>query len=140
MPIRNLTVQIPDAGNEEVLLSQIRALQERLLETEGLRKLLAVAEERCRLFYMKFARAESFRKSLVYQKKYLILLLGGFQETEDVTLSIIASMVAPQQPSLTGNRAARCHRRWKSLLFCIQASVRLRILPRRWHRNGLQIR
>ncbi|KFO93368.1 Pericentrin, partial [Buceros rhinoceros silvestris] len=42
--------------------------------------------------YRKYLRAESFRKALVYQKKYLLLLLGGFQDCEQATLSLIARM------------------------------------------------
>ncbi|NXP97796.1 AKAP9 protein, partial [Vidua macroura] len=42
--------------------------------------------------YRKYIRAESFRKALVYQKKYLLLLLGGFQDCEQATLSLIARM------------------------------------------------
>ena len=33
--------------------------------------------------YTRYLRTESFRKSLVYQKKYLLLLLGGFQVKVD---------------------------------------------------------
>ena len=42
--------------------------------------------------YGKYLRAESFRKALVYQKKYLLLLLGGFQDCEEQTLLEIAKM------------------------------------------------
>ena len=42
--------------------------------------------------YGKYLRAESFRKALIYQKKYLLLLLGGFQECEEATLALIARM------------------------------------------------
>lgn len=42
--------------------------------------------------YGKYLRSESFRKALIYQKKYLLLLLGGFQECEEATLSLIARM------------------------------------------------
>lgn len=44
--------------------------------------------------YGKFLRAESFRKALVYQKKYLLLLLGGFQDTEETTLVLLSRMGA----------------------------------------------
>uniref|UniRef100_A0A8C5QNC5 A-kinase anchoring protein 9 n=1 Tax=Leptobrachium leishanense TaxID=445787 RepID=A0A8C5QNC5_9ANUR len=45
-----------------------------------------------KVIYGKYLRSESFRKALVYQKKYLLLLLGGFQECEEATLSLIARM------------------------------------------------
>lgn len=45
--------------------------------------------------YGKYLRSESFRKALIYQKKYLLLLLGGFQECEEATLALIAGMTGP---------------------------------------------
>lgn len=48
--------------------------------------------------YLRCLRAESFRKALVYQKKYLLLLIGGFQDSEQETLSMIAHLgVFPSQ-------------------------------------------
>ncbi|GCB67009.1 hypothetical protein scyTo_0015071, partial [Scyliorhinus torazame] len=49
--------------------------------------------------YGKYLRAESFRKALVYQKKYLLLLLGGFQECEQATLCLIARMGVYPSPT-----------------------------------------
>ena len=42
--------------------------------------------------YGRYMRAEKSRKSLTYQKKYLVLLLGGFRKSETQTLSLIAKM------------------------------------------------
>lgn len=42
--------------------------------------------------YLRCLRAESFRKALIYQKKYLLLLIGGFQDSEQETLSMIAHL------------------------------------------------
>lgn len=50
--------------------------------------------------YGKYLRSESFRKALIYQKKYLLLLLGGFQECEEATLSLLSRMSG--RPSLSG--------------------------------------
>ncbi len=56
--------------------------------------------------YGKYLRAESFRKALVYQKKYLLALLTGFQDSEKETLDILASMGAhPTPESLTQGKA-----------------------------------
>ncbi|NXW63722.1 AKAP9 protein, partial [Eurystomus gularis] len=49
--------------------------------------------------YRKYLRAESFRKALVYQKKYLLLLIGGFQDCEQATLSLIARMGSYPSPA-----------------------------------------
>ena len=64
--------------------------------------------------YERYARAESARKALVYQKKYLLLLIGGFQETEQSTLMVISKMggtpdigaITPRRKPITRFRAA----------------------------------
>uniref|UniRef100_A0A8W8MAH7 Pericentrin/AKAP-450 centrosomal targeting domain-containing protein n=1 Tax=Magallana gigas TaxID=29159 RepID=A0A8W8MAH7_MAGGI len=48
--------------------------------------------DRIQRLYGKYPRADSYRKALVYQKKYLLLLLGGFQDCEQTTLALIARM------------------------------------------------
>ena len=57
--------------------------------------------------YKRFIKAESFRKALVYQKKYLLLLLGGFEDCESTTLAMIAQMGAhPKDPDRSFRRTA----------------------------------
>uniref|UniRef100_A0A3B3ZBW4 ELK domain-containing protein n=1 Tax=Periophthalmus magnuspinnatus TaxID=409849 RepID=A0A3B3ZBW4_9GOBI len=48
--------------------------------------------------YERYLRAESFRKALVYQKRYLLLLIGGFQQCEQATLCLIATMGVRPSP------------------------------------------
>ncbi|XP_052681698.1 A-kinase anchor protein 9-like [Crassostrea angulata] len=48
------------------------------------------AKQQIQRLYGKYLRADSYRKALVYQKKYLLLLLGGFQDCEQTTLALIA--------------------------------------------------
>ncbi|CAF0917327.1 unnamed protein product, partial [Brachionus calyciflorus] len=38
--------------------------------------------EKFKKLYFKYLRAESFRKSLVYQKRFLLIMLSGYEETE----------------------------------------------------------
>ena len=78
------------------------------------------------------AGAESFRKALVYQKKYLLLLLGGFQETEADTLALVAQ-VPPRSRHRPGEAARR---RWRRVGLMLISAARLRILLRKWHRQG----
>uniref|UniRef100_A0A8W8MAQ5 Pericentrin/AKAP-450 centrosomal targeting domain-containing protein n=1 Tax=Magallana gigas TaxID=29159 RepID=A0A8W8MAQ5_MAGGI len=42
--------------------------------------------------YGKYLWADSYRKALVYHKKYLLLLLGGFQDCEQTTLALNTRM------------------------------------------------
>ncbi|XP_023562307.1 A-kinase anchor protein 9 isoform X5 [Octodon degus] len=86
--------------------------------------------------YGKYLRAESFRKALIYQKKYLLLLLGGFQECEDATLALLARMGG--QPAFTDleviTNRPRGYTRFRSAVRVCIAVSRMKFLVRRWHR------
>ncbi|XP_062982917.1 A-kinase anchor protein 9 isoform X3 [Elgaria multicarinata webbii] len=86
--------------------------------------------------YGRYLRAESFRKALIYQKKYLLLLLGGFQECEEATLCLIARMGG--QPSYTDleviTRRSKGFTRFRSAVRVLIAISRMKFLVRRWHR------
>nr|CAB3264710.1 putative leucine-rich repeat-containing protein DDB_G0290503 [Phallusia mammillata] len=87
--------------------------------------------------YTRYLRAESFRKSLAYQKKYLLLLLGGFQDCEEATLALIARMGA--YPSTDALRRPIPHRtraftRFRSAVRAVIAIQRLKFLVRKWKR------
>ncbi|XP_075067933.1 A-kinase anchor protein 9 isoform X2 [Mixophyes fleayi] len=86
--------------------------------------------------YGKYLRSESFRKALVYQKKYLLLLLGGFQECEEATLALIARMGG--QPTYTDldvvTKHSRAFTRFRSAARVAVAISRMKFLVRRWQR------
>ncbi|NWX20334.1 AKAP9 protein, partial [Aegotheles bennettii] len=89
-----------------------------------------------RRIYGKYLRAESFRKALIYQKKYLLLLLGGFQECEEATLALIARMGG--QSSYTDleviTHRSKGFTRFRSAVRVSIAISRMKFLVRRWHR------
>ncbi|XP_030300009.1 A-kinase anchor protein 9 [Calypte anna] len=89
-----------------------------------------------RRVYGKYLRAESFRKALIYQKKYLLLLLGGFQECEEATLALIARMGG--QSSYTDLEIITHHSkgftRFRSAVRVSIAISRMKFLVRRWQR------
>lgn len=75
--------------------------------------------------YGKYLRAESFRKSLIYQKKYLLLLLGGFQDTEEASLALIAKMGGYPNPANMEqtNRRSKAFTKFRSAVrVCIAIS------------------
>ncbi|KAM3594613.1 uncharacterized protein V6R79_010896 [Siganus canaliculatus] len=82
--------------------------------------------------YERYLRAESFRKALVYQKRYLLLLLGGFQECEQATLCLIAHMGARPSTPLASQR--RPLGRFRAAVRAIIAVSRMRFLTRKWQR------
>ena len=104
--------------------------------------------------YERYARAESSRKALVYQKKYLLLIIGGFQETEESTLRLISKMgalpeteqVTPRQKPLTRFRAAvrvciavNRYMQIKSLNLLTRL-FRLEFLRRKWQKTVTRTR
>ncbi|XP_052439421.1 A-kinase anchor protein 9 isoform X2 [Carassius gibelio] len=89
-----------------------------------------------RRMYGRYLRSEGFRKALIYQKKYLLLLLGGFQECEQATLSLIARMGGfPSHTRLEPeSRQSRGFTRFRSAVRVCIALSRMRFLVKRWQR------
>ncbi|XP_058888084.1 pericentrin-like isoform X2 [Acipenser ruthenus] len=95
-----------------------------------------VSHAKINRLYGRYMRAESFRKALVYQKKYLLLLLGGFQDCEQATLSLIARMgVYPSAADLQ-NSAPRSLpiNKFRSAVRVVIAISRLRFLVKKWQK------
>lgn len=84
--------------------------------------------------YGKYLRAESFRKALCYQKRYLLILLGGFQETEKEILSTIAKMGAYPDPETVGPFHPSPRLRFRSAARVIIACSRMKYLVKKWKR------
>ncbi|XP_022441289.2 A-kinase anchor protein 9 isoform X12 [Delphinapterus leucas] len=108
------------------------------LRNEALLQNLSPDSEHATLkrIYGKYLRAESFRKALIYQKKYLLLLLGGFQECEDATLALLARMGG--HPAFTDleviTSRPKGFTRFRSAVRVSMAISRMKFLVRRWHR------
>ncbi|XP_057715000.1 pericentrin isoform X2 [Corythoichthys intestinalis] len=81
--------------------------------------------------YERYLRAESFRKALVYQKRYLLLLLGGFKECEQATLCLIATMGAHPSPAPALRRPLG---RFRSAVRVVVAVLRMKFLTRKWQK------
>ncbi|XP_030807831.1 pericentrin isoform X3 [Camarhynchus parvulus] len=87
--------------------------------------------------YRKYIRAESFRKALVYQKKYLLLLLGGFQDCEQATLSLIARMgIYPSADLQLSASHSRPFTKFRCAVRAIIAISRLKFLVKKWNKVG----
>nr|XP_054398686.1 pericentrin isoform X6 [Pongo abelii] len=81
--------------------------------------------------YLRYLRAESFRKALIYQKKYLLLLIGGFQDSEQETLSMIAHLgVFPSKAER--KITSRPFSRFRTAVRVVIAILRLRFLVKKW--------
>ncbi|RUS92076.1 hypothetical protein EGW08_000100 [Elysia chlorotica] len=107
----------------------------KFMNAEG--QLVSVDNEKTTRLYGKFLRAESFRKALVYQKKYLLLLLGGYRDTEQETLAILASMGGFPSPGVGLGflgRHSRAFTVFRSAGRTVIAIFRMKYLVRKWKR------
>ncbi|XP_058889407.1 pericentrin-like [Acipenser ruthenus] len=95
-----------------------------------------VSHTKMNCLYRRYMRAESFRKALVYQKKYLLLLLGGFQDCEQATLSLIARMgVYPSTADLQDSAPRSLPiNKFRSAVRVVIAISRLRFLVKKWQK------
>ncbi|XP_072826746.1 pericentrin [Vicugna pacos] len=82
--------------------------------------------------YLRYLRAESFRKALIYQKKYLLLLIGGFQDSEQETLSMIAHLGVFPSKAERGTAASRPLTKFRTAVRVVIAVLRLRFLVKKW--------
>ncbi|KAM9777455.1 LOW QUALITY PROTEIN: pericentrin [Neosynchiropus ocellatus] len=108
------------------------ALAKVSMETENIPVSDATTHVKMQRFYERYLRAESFRKALVYQKRYLLLLLGGFQQCEQATLSVIAKMGA--RPSTPVASRRRPLGRFRATVLVVVAISRMKFLTRKWLR------
>ncbi|XP_064165762.1 pericentrin-like isoform X4 [Anguilla rostrata] len=83
--------------------------------------------------YCRFLRAESHRKALAFQKRYLLLLLGGARDGQHATLALVARMGACPSPAAPPPRPSPAARFRTAALAAIAVS-RLSLLVRKWQR------
>ncbi|XP_054469221.1 pericentrin isoform X2 [Anoplopoma fimbria] len=100
-------------------------------ETENRPVSDVISNSKVQRLYERYLRAESFRKALVYQKRYLLLLLGNFQECEQATLCLIAHMGARPSPPLSHNRPLG---RFRAAVRVVIAVSRMKFLTRKWQK------
>nr|XP_048307392.1 pericentrin isoform X2 [Myodes glareolus] len=92
--------------------------------------------------YLHYLRAESFRKALIYQKKYLLLLIGGFQDSEQETLSMIAHLGVFPSKADKKMTTSRPFTKFRTAVRVVIAVLRLRFLVKKWQevdRKGVLI-
>ncbi|KAM8816839.1 pericentrin [Rhynchonycteris naso] len=86
--------------------------------------------------YLRYLRAESFRKALIYQKKYLLLLIGGFQDSEQETLSMIAHLGVFPSKADKKITTPRPFTRFRTAVRVVIAISRLRFLVKKWQEEN----
>jgi hypothetical protein len=108
-------------------------------------------------FYFKFLRCENYRKSLIYQKRYLLVLLTGYEDTETYALNEIRRLTGDTKSSfypfqynynkMTSIRKSTYHRRsfdyrfrFRSYVRVVIATIRMRWLVKKWAQKLLAIK
>ncbi|KAM9630048.1 pericentrin isoform 13-T13 [Morphnus guianensis] len=130
-----------DAWQQErnILQNALKQAESKLAKVTGEienKPVVETSSPKLQRLYRKYLRAESFRKALVYQKKYLLLLLGGFQDCEQATLSLIARMgiyPSPADLQLSGSRS-RPFTKFRCAVRAIIAVSRLKFLVKKWNK------
>lgn len=86
--------------------------------------------------YGKLLRSDSRRKSLAFQKSYLLTIIAGFQRLEENTLAFLTQLTVPEQNYVHRNQGEFSHRnpKWKfrSAVLLIISIFRMKWLIRRW--------
>jgi hypothetical protein len=100
-------------------------------------------------FYFKFLRCENYRKSLIYQKRYLLVLLTGYEDTETYALNEIRRLTGDKKSSfypfqynynkMTSILKPTYHRRsfdyrfrFRYYVRVVTATIRMRWLVKKW--------
>ncbi|XP_041760284.2 pericentrin isoform X1 [Coregonus clupeaformis] len=130
----DLSARVKELSQERVNLKHTLSCLERQLRQAEIenRPSTDLSNSKFQRLYERYLRAESFRKSLVYQKRYLLLLLGGFQDCEQATLCLIARMGAHPSPPHAHTHSPLS--RFRAAVRAVIAISRLKFLTRKWQR------
>ena len=85
-------------------------------------------EERANHLFGKYLRVESFRKALVHQKRYLLIVLSAYQESEAKTLAMLKGSAQVKKTQ----EKERKKRLFKAAVLAVIAIQRMRFIVQRW--------
>ncbi|XP_063868539.1 A-kinase anchor protein 9-like isoform X4 [Scylla paramamosain] len=87
--------------------------------------------------YGRYLQSEHWRKALVWQKQYLMLVIKGYSDTEQHTLARLTAMATPRVfPSSTSHsRAMHSRERFRVAVLVVVATCRMKNLVLRFHRK-----
>ncbi|XP_011700437.1 PREDICTED: thyroid receptor-interacting protein 11-like isoform X2 [Wasmannia auropunctata] len=115
---------------ERDLLTQRVKLLEGQLKNAQASSQQMIPVERLQNFYGKFLRADSKRKALAYQKKYLLCIVGSYQYCEENTLCVLAQLTNCQRTYVRLRRNRKV--RFRIAVFVIVSIHRMKWLLQRW--------
>lgn len=129
----------------QFLTTERQALQQRVTDLEHKNRAFnrEELEERANHLFGKYLRVESYRKALVHQKKYLLIVLQTYQENESKALAMINGNAAPKRKvksfryvMLDTGQSWLCFMNvfvpFRSAVFVVIAIARMKYIVRRW--------
>ena len=138
-------------------LSLIQELDQTKQQLNEIRSNIENFKTNSNKFYWKFLRSDSYRKSLIYQKRYLLVLLTGYEDTEIYALNEIRRLTGetpwnstplpyntqrmkfvPKQ--IYHRRASNYRFRFRSYGRVVIAIIRMRSLAKKWAKKSLTMK
>lgn len=71
----------------------------------------------------KYLKTESFRKALVHQKRYLLVVLATYEENELKAMAMLHG----------GHERSKKRKSFRSVAFMVMAIHRMKFIVKRWH-------
>ena len=96
-------------------------------------------------FYFKYLRCEAYRKALIYQKRYLLVLLTGYEDTETYALNEIRRLtgdfkISGRKQKSRRRRSTNYRFRFRCYVTVVIAVIRMRWLVKKWTQKIATIR
>ncbi|XP_028981980.1 pericentrin isoform X2 [Diachasma alloeum] len=109
----------------------------RELEVVGIQRNLEESDlsNKFQKLYGKYIRVDSKRKALAFQKRYLLCVIGGYQMSEENTLSVLAKLTNSERNF--ADFGSPRGRKFRSVALAVVSVVRMKWLVARW-RQGVR--
>lgn len=118
LEVRKLTQEI------EMLKEENTCLNEKHKRT--------ISEDRVVHLFGKYMRAESYRKALAWQKRYLLVVISGYEDSEEETWTKINKMAHVRKDVKRRQIRKKKGRSLKGVAMSVVAVLRMQFLVRRW--------
>ncbi|XP_043509217.1 pericentrin-like isoform X1 [Frieseomelitta varia] len=122
---------------KEQLIQRIKLLEDeikRIKTSQVLNFKFSEHLEKLQHFYGKFLRADSRRKALIYQKRYLLTIVGSYQVSEENILCVLAQLTKDQRSYIAIGRNKKSPRvRFRSAVLVLVSIHRMKWLILRWN-------
>ncbi|XP_076236132.1 uncharacterized protein LOC143180351 isoform X3 [Calliopsis andreniformis] len=121
---------------KEQLSQRVKLLEAQVKQSRGPRDVNTQSGDymdKLHHFYGKYLRADSRRKALMYQKRYLLGIVGGYQLSEENTLTVLAQLTKEQRSYTIAGRNRKSPKvRFKSAVLVLISIHRMKWLILRW--------